>query len=206
MVDIIVASGRADYRRLVELLESGARPDYEDVSGWTPLHEAARNGRDDNIRILLAAGAIPSTNSIGINPLHPAARRGHIGAVQLLLDAGVDPNAPDDFGSTPLHEAATNNHEDVVRLLLDYEADPTLVTRRGNTPAQSTRDPEIKALLEDAEYTWTHPWTLDEHTRWRENQRLERVGALSAFGEQPRRRTDIPFLPREIQYSVLEQL
>jgi ankyrin repeat protein len=43
------------------LLENGANPNVTDSSGWTPLHTAARYGRNvDVVRILLENGANPN--------------------------------------------------------------------------------------------------------------------------------------------------
>ena len=172
------------------------------------LTRASRIGDEQAVRRLLAAGADPDVaNRYGLFPLHFAAVDGYEAIVRLLLAAGANPNvrAARD-GSTPLHDAAANDHEAIVQLLLAFGADPTLRTKRGRTPARVTRTPELRALLEDAEYVWTHSWNPEEHARWTEAQRLERVGALSAFRTRTGRRIVIPELPRELQFAVFEHL
>lgn len=60
--------------------------------GWTGLHEAAKRGQFDAVRILLEHGADPNAREAGDNtyPLHWAAAHGHIEIVRALLDAGGD--------------------------------------------------------------------------------------------------------------------
>lgn len=62
--------------------------------GWTALHEAARHGPLDAVRMLLAHGADPNARDEGDNtyPLHWAAARGHFEIMGALLDAGGDVN------------------------------------------------------------------------------------------------------------------
>ncbi|MGH9160188.1 MAG: ankyrin repeat domain-containing protein [Vicinamibacteraceae bacterium] len=60
--------------------------------GWTALHEAARYGPADVVRLLLAHGADPNAREEGDNtyPLHWAAARGDFAVMGALLDAGGD--------------------------------------------------------------------------------------------------------------------
>ena len=60
--------------------------------GWTGLHEAAKRGQSDAVRLLLEYGAHPNAREAGDNtyPLHWAAAHGHIEIVRALLDAGGD--------------------------------------------------------------------------------------------------------------------
>ena len=60
--------------------------------GWTALHEAAKRGHADVVRLLLAHGADPNAREEGDNtyPLHWAAARGDFAVIGALLDAGGD--------------------------------------------------------------------------------------------------------------------
>ena len=60
--------------------------------GWTALHEAAKRGHVDDVRLLLEHGADPNAREPGDNttPLHWAAAHGHVDVVRVLLDAGAD--------------------------------------------------------------------------------------------------------------------
>jgi ankyrin repeat protein len=60
--------------------------------GWTGLHEAAKAGQADAVRVLLEHGADPNAREAGDNTsaLHWAAATGHLENVRTLLDAGSD--------------------------------------------------------------------------------------------------------------------
>ena len=196
-----------DYPRVEKLLADGVNPSAADQYGTTPLHEAASRGRRALIQLLLDAGANPdAADWVDSTPLHAAVIYGNEKIVSLLLAAGANPNASNQHGSTPLHFAAYNSHKTIVSILLAAGADPTLRNKIDNTPAQVAMTPELRALLADAEYVWTHTWNPEEHARWTKAQRLERVGALSAFRTQTGRRIVIPELPRELQFAVFEHL
>src|ERR1041385_6268928 len=64
------------------------------VSGWSPLHGAARHGQLDRVKQLLAEGADPNARESGDNttPLHWAAACADVDIVRALLDAGADVN------------------------------------------------------------------------------------------------------------------
>ncbi len=113
----------------------------------TPLLYAARDGRTDIARMLLAAGAnLNQPEANGESPLLIAINNGQIELAQVLLEKGADPNAADGFGRTPLWSAVdyrnldaaegsgTNgvNREPVlplIRALLDHGANPNVQTK-----------------------------------------------------------------------------
>jgi ankyrin repeat protein len=69
--------------------------------GWTGLHEAAKHGHVEAVRLLIQHGADPNARETGDNtyPLHWSAAHGHLETVRALLDAGGDVHG---FGD--LHE------------------------------------------------------------------------------------------------------
>ena len=72
----------------------------------TPLLYAARDGRTDIARMLLAAGAnLNQTEANGESPLLVAINNGQTELAQMLLEKGADPNATDGFGRAPLWSA-----------------------------------------------------------------------------------------------------
>ena len=74
---------------------------------WTPLHSAARFGRDDLAQQLIAKGADirAGDEPAGNTPLHLAAQYGHIAAAKVLVASGADVNAGNKRDRTPLHDA-----------------------------------------------------------------------------------------------------
>jgi ankyrin repeat protein len=73
----------------------------------TPLHFAARFGREDLADPLIAAGAdVEARNKLDERPLHTSATHGRPAVVQLLLARGADVDAIGPGGKTPLHAAA----------------------------------------------------------------------------------------------------
>lgn len=61
--------------------------------GHTKLHDAARLGHTDDVRVLLEEGASCGVRDVfGETPLHYAAENGHYEAVKLLVASGADMN------------------------------------------------------------------------------------------------------------------
>lgn len=100
----------------------------------SPLHEAAFQGRVDEVRRLLEAGADPHARSFtGETPLHLAALAGRADVVRLLLDKGADPRADSSRG-TPLHRAAEGGAAEVLELLLNADASVQAPATGDETP------------------------------------------------------------------------
>ncbi|XP_029987405.1 cyclin-dependent kinase 4 inhibitor C isoform X2 [Sphaeramia orbicularis] len=89
---------------LVEaLLDAGADPTVRDpVLSLTVLHDAAREGFVDTVRVLADHRSVDvnAVDAKGNLPLHLAAREGHVDVVQLLIGRTADPRAPNGAGHT----------------------------------------------------------------------------------------------------------
>lgn len=110
-----------------------------DRANRTELHYAALEGRDSDVRALLASGADPNAaDDQGFTPLHFAAQGYHVEAAKLLLDAGADVDSVNKFGNTPLWTAVfnCNGSGDLIDLLLGRGADPDRPNQAGDTPRQ----------------------------------------------------------------------
>jgi ankyrin repeat protein len=111
----------------------------------SPLHTAARFGREDLAELLIARGADVHTpdEPRGQTALHLAAQYGHASVATVLVARGADVNAATRFGRTPLHEAVSglagtsdlDGRVAVARLLIANGADINARERgSGRTP------------------------------------------------------------------------
>lgn len=113
----------------------------------TPLLYAARDGRIDSAKILLAAGAeIEHADANGITPLLMAITNDHPDMARYLIDQGASIKVVDWFGRTPLWAAVETRNMDIdngtfengvdrepvldlIKLLLDKGADVNARTK-----------------------------------------------------------------------------
>jgi ankyrin repeat protein len=110
--------------------------------GMSPLLYAARDGRLDIAKTLIAARAdVNQTDENGITPLIAAITNNHVDLARFLVQSGADISASDWYGRTPLWAAVETRNMDVdnatfvngidrapylalIELLLDRGADP----------------------------------------------------------------------------------
>ncbi|MEC3973792.1 ankyrin repeat domain-containing protein [Amycolatopsis sp. H20-H5] len=179
-----VAAGLGDRDLLDELLSptgelapaAGAhRAYYRPHSGfpaWLPADDpaeirdealawAARNGRTEAIRALVARGASIDADVYRGTALTWAAANDLPHTIRTLLELGADVNRRGTFGGpdhgngiTALHLAAQGGKLDAIRTLLEAGADPTIRdTSHGGTPqswAAHGGEAEAEALLRDS--------------------------------------------------------
>jgi len=127
------------------LPERGSR--YLIPGGLTPLLYAARDGRTESAKILLAAGAdLNQTDPNGITPLLMSITNNHVETAKFLIERGSDINVVDWYGRTPLWAAVEARNMDVdnssfkngvdrgpllevIKILLDKGANPNARTK-----------------------------------------------------------------------------
>jgi len=135
------------------LLKEGAKLEFKDNFGRTPLSLAAGKGHGEVVRLLLEKGAkLESRDFNGRTPLSLAAEMGHEPLVKLLLQKGAMLESKDNLGRTPLSLAAAEGHVQVVWLLLKEGAKLESMDYFGRTPlsfAAGMGHEEVFSLLLD---------------------------------------------------------
>lgn len=80
-------------RTLKAILRGAAHANTPGARGRTPLHRSAREGRVDDLKVLLEHGGdVHLADDTGEQPLQMAARKCHLECVRLLVQAGADLN------------------------------------------------------------------------------------------------------------------
>lgn len=104
------------------LLVAGADPNVRDPAcGLTVMHDAAREGFVDSVRVLADHGADANiVDEQGNLPLHLAARKGHLEVIQLVIGRTANPQKANALGYTALQLAIQHNRMDVARYIEEY--------------------------------------------------------------------------------------
>ncbi|KAG7172793.1 26S proteasome non-ATPase regulatory subunit 10-like 2, partial [Homarus americanus] len=117
----------------------------------TFLHMAAKLGRGDIIRALLALGADPGVQDSEGNTALQLAPSHAITAIftEELLRA----TAQSDDGATPLHDAVARGNESIIRILLEHDANPHIQCykgrHKGKTPLEmAARKPQLQEVMQ----------------------------------------------------------
>uniref|UniRef100_A0A7N6AKU1 E3 ubiquitin-protein ligase HACE1 n=1 Tax=Anabas testudineus TaxID=64144 RepID=A0A7N6AKU1_ANATE len=120
-----IAANCGSVECLVLLLKRGANPNYQDISGCTPLHLAARNGYEHHVSPFTCWCWFKSTCDTFK----------YLTTVLCLLDSGADINRPNVSGATPLYFACSHGQRDTAQILLSRGA-KYLADKNGITPLE----------------------------------------------------------------------
>jgi ankyrin repeat protein len=105
----------------------------QDKDGTTPLHRAARSGKERLVRLLISKGASVDKSDISdMSPLMMAAQNGHEEVAKGLTEGGANLDTTNKSGSA-LHFAVEHGHEVVVKLLVEGGAEVDMRIN-GETP------------------------------------------------------------------------
>uniref|UniRef100_A0A3P9PX42 E3 ubiquitin-protein ligase HACE1 n=1 Tax=Poecilia reticulata TaxID=8081 RepID=A0A3P9PX42_POERE len=109
-----IAANCGSVECLVLLLKRGANPNYQDISGCTPLHLAARNGQKKCMGKLLEYNAdVNICNNEGLTAIHWLAVNGRTELLHDLVQHVSNVDVEDAMGQTALHVACQNGHKTV---------------------------------------------------------------------------------------------
>ncbi|KFO28756.1 cyclin-dependent kinase 4 inhibitor D [Fukomys damarensis] len=107
-----------------ELLKQGASPNIQDASGTSPVHDAARTGFLDTLKVLVEYGAdVNAPDGSGALPIHLAVREGHTSVVSFLAPES-DLCHRDAAGLTPAELARQRGAQDLVDILQGHKVIP----------------------------------------------------------------------------------
>ncbi|GAP88639.1 putative glycerophosphodiester phosphodiesterase GDE1 [Rosellinia necatrix] len=156
---VLAIATRAGFVGIVKMLvEAGVDINWQDATGETALHIAARFGHVECARVLIEGSSDQKAdlelteNSFAWNALHIAAVDGHLLVAQLLVDAGINVSKPDSFGWTAKEHAALRGHLEVADLLAPCTTLPPVSPKTnavgdGEAPPMSSSPPtEISSL------------------------------------------------------------
>jgi hypothetical protein len=123
----------------------------KDVSGSTPLNDAALNGHIEISLLLLQNGAeMNARSNYGSTPLHYAAIHGHVNILHLLVENGADLEAQNNYGERALHWATLyGNLPFIQELISRYHVDINARRNDGITALWMARNrPKIITFLQ----------------------------------------------------------
>jgi hypothetical protein len=128
------AASADDATRTRALIAAGEDPDAHGRE-WAPLILAARTGRVQALRALVAADADVDRpdDRQGWSALLHAVHRNQLDAAGALLELGADPDRGSRSGFTPLMMASSYGNTRMVELLLRGGANPHLTLRNGES-------------------------------------------------------------------------
>jgi glycerophosphodiester phosphodiesterase len=150
---VLALATKANSVAIVELLvTAGVDINYQDESGETALHIAARFGHVGCAKILLEGSDFQKADTelaektFAWTPLFIACVDGHLGVVEALIGAGADLEKPDLSGWTAKEHAALRGHIDIARKLADLMASEV---SDSETSTVASYTPPFSSSLED---------------------------------------------------------
>lgn len=181
---VLAIATKSNFKTIVKLLvEAGVDINWQDSSGETALHIAARFGHDECARILMEGTEEQKADlelverNFNWTPLHIAAVDGHLSVAKLLMEAGADVDKIDSSGWTAREHAALRGHLTIADLLKEnshvndaalsaqINGDGQSSTNGGSPPkVESLEDRRSKVTARVAEpvKTFGHRYLKDE--------------------------------------------
>lgn len=131
---LLVAADRGELAVVRQLVAQGARINWRDHRGRTPLLAATWRNRVDVARFLIQEGAdVNAKDLIQDTPFLVAAAEGRVEILKMTLSAGADLKDTNRHGGTALIPAAHRSHVEAVKLLVATKIDKDHVNNYGWT-------------------------------------------------------------------------
>ncbi|TGJ87213.1 hypothetical protein E0Z10_g1511 [Xylaria hypoxylon] len=156
---LLAMATRANFVGIVKMLvEAAVDINWQDGTGETALHIAARFGHTECARVLIEGSSEQKADleltekSFAWNALHISAVDGHLSVAELLVNAGINVSKPDSFGWTAKEHAALRGHLTVTELLAPLTTPPPVSPKTNAvgdsevSSANSSPPPEISSL------------------------------------------------------------
>ena len=132
--DLLMAADRGEIVAVRDLVRDGARINWRDHRGRTPLLAATQRNRVDVARFLIQEGAdVNAKDLIQDTPFLYAGAEGRTEILKMILGAGPNLKDTNRFGGTALIPAAHRGHVDTVKLLLTTAIDKDHINNLGWT-------------------------------------------------------------------------
>jgi len=148
---------------------------------YTALHQAAKNGHADTVRVLVELGAdVNVRDNDGWTALQRAAVQGHVDTVRVLVELGADVNITN--GWAALHLAAAEQDADTMRVLVELGADVNIWDHNWSTAlheaAEKGHADTVRVLVElgaNVNIQNKDKWTALHTAAWKGNADTVRV-------------------------------
>lgn len=156
---VLAIAAKSNFKRIVKLLvDAGVDINWQDSSGETALHIAARFGHSECAQILIEGNDAQKADlelvekNFHWTALHIAAVDGHLAVAKLLVEAGADVDKLDSSGWTAKEHAALRGHIAIAQLLkANSRVDELALTTANNEERQAATNggsppPEVSSL------------------------------------------------------------
>ena len=138
-----------DTHAVKEIIAKGANLN-ECKDGYSPIHTAARLGKEDIIDVLVRSGAIidlPTAAVEKYTALHIAAYNGRLEIARLLVQLGAQVDLRCENGRTALRLAAAEGYANIAEFLISQGADPNTQDSVAATPLHAAASLNRKSAV-----------------------------------------------------------
>jgi len=150
---VLALATKANFTQIVKLLvQAGVDINWQDQTGETALHIAARFGHEDCAIALLEGTVDQKANfeltekTFAWTPLHVASVDGHLPIVELLITAGADINKLDASGWTAREHAALRGYMSIAERLAETSLETSSSESEDSTSTGASSPPALSSM------------------------------------------------------------